>query len=68
MLQYSVYVRHCASGENAHVHVKRVRVSIPIEGTVSILSITDKQYSSMITFWGGSREPNRPPPSQLELF
>ncbi len=68
MLQYSVYVRHCASGENATVHIGRVEGIIPEQGVVSILTITDKQYSSMTTFWGQERQPDSKPPSQLEMF
>jgi len=68
MLQYSVYVRHCASGENADVHVSRVREIIPPEGLVSVLSVTDKQYNSMLTFWGRKRKPNDPAPQQIEMF
>src|SRR2546430_13570223 len=29
MLQYSVYARHCASEENAHVHIQRVERMVP---------------------------------------
>ncbi len=68
MLQYSVYVRHCASGENAEVHIGRVKEIIPPEGLVSVLSITDKQYNTMITFWGRRRKPNDPAPQQIEMF
>ncbi len=28
MMQYSVYVRHCASRENMNVHIKRVESAI----------------------------------------
>ena len=39
MFQYSVYLRHCASMENAQVHMKRVEQKVPPEGNVSILCI-----------------------------
>lgn len=68
MLQFSVYVRHCASGENASVHIGRVEGMIPEQGMVSILTITDKQYSAMTTFYGGDRQPEGRSPSQLEMF
>ncbi len=68
MLQFSVYVRHCASQENAAVHVGRVEDIVPPEGMVSILQVTDKQYSSMITYWGQQRADPGTAPSQLELF
>lgn len=47
MMQYSVYVRHCASKENMAVHLNRVRKSMPPSGYTSILSVTDKQYDAI---------------------
>lgn len=29
MFQFSIYMRHCPSRENADVHIKRVKVSTP---------------------------------------
>ena len=68
MLQYSVYIRHCASEENAQVHYKRVAEFLPDEGEVRLLCITDKQYEKMGVFWGKKRQPPPPVPKQLELF
>lgn len=68
MLQFSVYTRHCASRESMNVHIKRVQKYVPMEGQVTILQITDKQYSGMINFLGRVREAIAPPPTQLELF
>lgn len=68
MLQFSVYIRHCASGESADVHIKRIKKSIPGEGQVSILMITDKQYGNIINVWGAKLNPLPPGPKQLELF
>jgi CRISPR-associated protein Cas2 len=68
MMQFSVYLRHCASGENANVHIGRVEDVIPEEGMVSILTITDKQYSAMSTFYGRERSPEGRSPAQLEMF
>ncbi|MFB3892401.1 MAG: CRISPR-associated endonuclease Cas2 [Phycisphaerae bacterium] len=67
-MQFSVYVRHCASDENADVHEGRVAACLPDDGEVRILRITDKQYERMRVFWGGKRKPAEPPPRQLELF
>ena len=68
MMQYSVYVRHCASSESADVHEKRINKLLPPLGKVSILRITDKQYGNIINFWGKSEVPKSPQPVQLELF
>lgn len=68
MLQYSVYIRHCASSESANVHIRRVKRTTPEEGQVSIMMITDKQYGKIINIWGKKLEPLPPGPKQLELF
>ncbi len=68
MMQFSVYIRHCASRESAEVHVKRVKSFIPDYGQVSILGITDKQYGNILNFWGKKAQEMPPGPKQLELF
>ena len=68
MMQFSVYVRHCASEENADVHAKRVDGHVPPDGEVRVLRVTDKQYERMEVFWGKKRQPPEKPAAQLELF
>lgn len=68
-LQFSVYIRHCASKESQAVHVKRVKGIVPGTGMVSILSVTDKQYGDIINFWGKEKKKKVPTePLQLEFF
>lgn len=68
MFQFSIYLRHCASRENADVHIKRVKKWLPEKGHVGILCITDKQFGMMEIFYGCelAKPPNTP--QQLELF
>ena len=68
MMQYSVYQRHCASSENADVHMQRMGRLVPPEGEVRFLIITDKQYGKIATYWGKNRRPQAAPPAQLEFF
>lgn len=68
MFQFSIYIRHCNSRENAEVHIKRVKMSLPPEGHVGILCITDKQFGQMDIFFGRKRQTANPPTQQLELF
>lgn len=75
MMQFSVYVRHCGSYESLDVHVKRVKSFVPKFGLVSILSVTDKQYSNIYNFRGEpqNKKSNKvrkivSEPIQLELF
>lgn len=68
MFQFSIYLRHCASRENADVHVKRVKKLLPEKGHVGILTITDKQFGMMEIFYG--KKLFEPPDvgQQLEMF
>ena len=68
MFQFSFYTRHCASAENAKVHIKRVKAILPEYGKVGILSITDKQFADMQIFYGQKAAQVPPPALQLELF
>lgn len=68
MMQYSIYVRHCNSSENADVHIKRVKSFLPPKGEVVILTLTDKQFG-MIEFFKNKEASEKPgTPQQLELF
>jgi CRISPR-associated protein Cas2 len=68
MMQYSVYVRHCASSESADVHERRVKMFLPKLGQVSVLRITDKQYGNIQNFMGLRADPFTDIPAQLEMF
>jgi len=68
MFQFSIYVRHCASRENAEVHSIRVRGRIPARGFVVVMSITDKQFGEIELYHGGKNSPHPDTPQQLELF
>ncbi len=68
MFQFSVYVRHCPSRENAEAHLKRVEHFLPEEGNVVILTLTDRQFADIKVF--SKAKPQKPsaPGQQLELF
>lgn len=70
MMQFSVYIRHCASYESQQVHMKRVKSLVPDNGHVSILGVTDKQYGDIVNCWGIGYKRNKQnlTPLQLELF
>lgn len=68
MMQFSVYARHCASGESADVHETRIQKWLPPLGKVSVLRITDKQFGNILNFWGRNEVEKEPVPTQLELF
>lgn len=68
MFQFSIYLRHCPSRENADVHTKRVKSMLPKKGKVVIMAITDKQFGSMIVYHGKDEVEKPPIVQQLELF
>lgn len=68
MFQFSIYVRHCASRENADVHIRRVKNILPPHGDVGILCITDKQFGDIELFHSQKEKPVSSEGQQLELF
>ena len=68
MFQFSIYIRHCASIENAEVHIKRVKSFLPEYGKVGIICITDKQFGNIELFFGKKPFAPNAPGQQLELF
>lgn len=68
MFQFSIYMRFCASRENAAVHIKRTKAALPKKGKVCIMQITDKQFGMMELFQGQEEVASETPSQQLELF
>lgn len=68
MFQFSIYIRHCPSCENAEVHIKRVKKHLPPRGNVAILRITDKQFGNMELYYGKEPKEKQVPHIQLQLF
>ncbi len=68
MFQFSIYLRHCPSRENADVHIARVKSSLPPLGDIGIICITDKQFGQMEIFSCKKMIEKKDIPQQLELF
>lgn len=68
MMQFSVYIRHCASYESMDVHKRRVKSIMPETGKVNVLAVTDKQFGDMETIFGKSAKIDINAPVQLEIF
>lgn len=68
MFQFSIYMRHCSSRENADVHIKRVKKILPEKGHVGIMCVTDKQFGMMEIFHGKKIVTANAPVQQLEMF
>lgn len=68
MMQYSVYIRHCASRESMATHIRRVESILPKEGKISVMEVTDKQYGRIRNYWGKAEVEEDKTPKQLEMF
>ncbi|MBS1775806.1 MAG: CRISPR-associated endonuclease Cas2 [Bacteroidetes bacterium] len=68
MFQFSLYIRHCSSRENADVHIRRVKKVLPTKGNVGIICLTDKQFGMMELFRGAESVATPNTVQQLELF
>ena len=69
MMQYSIYMRSCASYDKMKKHVERVKPQIPSGGNVKIIFITDKQWETSIGVAGETKLGKSAPPSkQPDLF
>lgn len=63
--QLSLYSRYFASKEQAEIISSKVANFVPLNGTVSIFHITDKQFSMIKTFYGGKTKQLYPPEQGL---
>ncbi|MCO6495463.1 MAG: CRISPR-associated endonuclease Cas2 [Bacteroidetes bacterium] len=69
MFQFSIYLRHCPSKENAEVHIQRTKNNLPESGHVGILCITDKQFGDIEIFYGKKQNTNpHQVVQQLQMF
>ena len=66
MVQFSVYMKHCAGKEQAQIVENKIKIVVPVYGNVKILHITDKQFGAILHLGDCSKRlPNN---QQLALF
>jgi len=68
MLQLSVYARICRGQESVDKHIRRVKMTLPSEGSVRILQVTDKQYARMGLLIGEKKKAEKAGSNQLLLL
>jgi CRISPR-associated protein Cas2 len=68
MLQLSVYARICRGQDAVDKHIRRVRASLPKEGSVRSLQVTDKQYGRMELMLGTAPKTEELGSSQMVLL
>lgn len=67
MSQYSVYFRLVSSKERVKGFERKIADQLPVAGKVQIITITDKQYENIKSFYGQGAQDNKKT-SQLQLF
>lgn len=60
MLQFSVYTRVCNGYDSMKTHENRVKANLPPNGSVRLLTITEKQYESMQILLGEFKQADVP--------
>lgn len=68
MLQLSVYSRICKGQDDVDKHAKRLKSLIPKEGSVRLLTVTEKQYASMEILVGTQKKEEEIGEEQLLLL
>jgi len=68
MTQYSVYMRLLSGKERVQTVMRQVEAELPESGVVKMLTITDKQFETMVTYHGTQRQRRQKNPGQLALF
>ena len=52
MMQYSVYVRICNGQDSVEIHRNRLKYAVPHNGSIRVLTVTEKQYQNIDIFLG----------------
>ena len=69
MLQFSVYARVCNGNDAVQMHKQRLYASSPANGSVRLLTITEKQYESIEILVGALTQEDTPfACEQLTIF
>ena len=69
MIQFSLYARVCNGMDSVETHKKRLNSSLPDNGSIRLLVITEKQYQSILILVGKLKaEDQSPQDEQLSFF
>lgn len=60
MVQFSVYSRVCNGYDSVKTHERRLKQNLPENGSVRLLTITEKQYESMQILLGEYKQSDIP--------
>ncbi len=68
MAQYSVYYKPISGKQEMEALRRYVESTLPNEGHVEVVWITDKQYENILSYHSSCRDPAFKNPEQLTLF
>ncbi len=60
MIQFSVYARLCNGNDMANIHRERLKANVPNNGSIRVLTITEKQYDNVEILLGKKTKYERP--------
>lgn len=66
--QYSVYAKFSPSGVLSSRAVNLIKSSVPPQGEVRILHVTDRQWATTVRFFNAVEESEPEEPEQLAFF
>lgn len=68
MMQFSVYTRIANGLDGIQKHLARLRANLPSKGSVRAMSVTEKQYESMLFLVGKPTHQEETVSSQLQIW
>ena len=68
MVQYSVYSRVCAGNDDMEKHYERIEKNLPCEGSVRMISLTEKQYLSQKILLGKPEKEDKMSANTVEIY
>lgn len=68
MMQLSVYSRITTGLDGAEKHLSRLRANLPSKGNVRVMTVTERQYESMLFLVGKPKIQEKAVGSQLQIW
>jgi CRISPR-associated protein Cas2 len=68
MMQFSVYTRVTNGLDGVQKHLARLRANLPSKGSVRAMTVTEKQYESMLFLVGRPTTQEKTVASQLQIW
>lgn len=60
MIQFSVYARLCNGPDMADIHRERLRNNVPDDGSIRVLTVTERQYENVEVLIGKKSKYEKP--------